>query len=337
LNRYVRASARLASQIVQWFIKNQRDLPWRRTRDPYAIWVSEIMLQQTQVKTVIPYWDRWMRELPTVRALAEAAPERVLKLWEGLGYYSRARNLQKAAQLLMAERGGVFPEELDQILRLPGVGRYTAGAIASIAFGQAAPILDGNVIRVLARFFGIEGDPKQRVVNEVFWKTAESLVESVEDCSSLNQGLMELGATVCLPRQPRCEICPVRERCLAREENRIDLLPELPAKEKATARFFEASLVRENGRILLRQRPKGVVNSGFWELPNTEIKRIRKGALCTIRHTITRFRMTLQVVEAEVGKLEGKWFNLATVSEFPLVSAHRKALVKLGLIPASTA
>src|SRR3954465_332219 len=151
--------------LLHWFDKNARDLPWRRTRDPYAIWISEVMLQQTQVKTVIPYWERWMRELPTVARLAKAKPERVLKLWEGLGYYSRARNLQKAAQLIIAEHDRVFPREFEKVLDLPGIGRYTAGAICSIAFGAPKPIVDGNVARVLARYLGIRGDPKSSETN----------------------------------------------------------------------------------------------------------------------------------------------------------------------------
>src|SRR5437867_10485667 len=169
----------LVIPLLKWFCRNARDLPWRHTRDPYAIWVSEIMLQQTQVKTVIPYWQRWMAELPAIAALAKATPERVLKLWEGLGYYTRARNLQAAAQLIMAEHGGRFPRELPQVLALPGVGRYTAGAICSIAFNQPAPILDGNVVRLLTRLFGIQENPRQPAANAQLWALAEQLVGGV--------------------------------------------------------------------------------------------------------------------------------------------------------------
>src|SRR6185295_7719675 len=151
--------------MLEWFPKNARDLPWRRTRDPYAIWVSEIMLQQTQVKTVLPYWTRWMQQLPTLQSLANAAPEKIHKLWEGLGYYTRVRNLQKAAQLILEKHNGTVPNHFNDVLALPGIGRYTAGAICSIAFNQPAPILDGNVIRVLTRIFGIDGDPREKITN----------------------------------------------------------------------------------------------------------------------------------------------------------------------------
>src|SRR6185295_12399866 len=172
-----RTARALVPRLLAWYRQNARELPWRRTLDPYAIWISEIMLQQTQVKTVIPFWERWMRELPGVRALAEAKPDTVLKLWEGLGYYTRARNLQKAAQQIVAGRHGRFPERFDDILALPGVGRYTAGAIASIAFNQPRPILDGNVIRVLTRLFGIGDDPREKRANQRLWRLAEALIE----------------------------------------------------------------------------------------------------------------------------------------------------------------
>src|SRR5690349_4448454 len=196
---------KIVQALLAWFAANARELPWRRTKDPYAIHVSEIMLQQTQVKTVIPYWERWMRELPTIEALAKAKPDRVLKLWEGLGYYSRARNLQKAAQLILAGHDGVFPGDLEKILGLPGIGPYTAGAISSIAFGLPAPIVDGNVTRVLARYLGIRGDPKSRETKNALWEAAGRLVNAAHDlnaCGDFNEALMELGATVCLPHQP---------------------------------------------------------------------------------------------------------------------------------------
>src|SRR2546425_303209 len=187
----------LAQLLLNWFKQNARDLPWRRTRDPYAIWISEIMLQQTQVKTVIPYWQRWMRRLPDVRALARARPDAVLKLWEGLGYYLRARNLHQAARTIVDQHGGRFPEQFDEVLALPGIGRYTAGAICSIAFNQPTPVLDGNVIRVLTRWFGITTNPREKSTNKKLWELAEQLVVNAaklpgkQNCSQLNQALME--------------------------------------------------------------------------------------------------------------------------------------------------
>ena len=168
---------KLVPLLLNWFSKNERDLPWRKTRDPYAIWVSEIMLQQTQVKTVMPYWERWMHKLPTIKSVAAANPDKIHKLWEGLGYYTRARNLQKAAQMILRERAGKFPENFDDVLSLPGIGRYTAGAICSIAFNQPKPILDGNVIRVLTRIFGIAENPREKVTNQLLWQIAEELVK----------------------------------------------------------------------------------------------------------------------------------------------------------------
>ena len=167
---------KLISALLDWFYTNARDLPWRRTRDPYAIWISEIMLQQTQVKTVIPFWNRWMKALPTIEAAAQAPSAKIHKLWEGLGYYTRVRNLQKAAQIIMERHGGKFPEKFEDVLALPGIGRYTAGAICSIAFNQPKPILDGNVIRVLTRLFGIAANPKEKVTNAQLWQLAEDLV-----------------------------------------------------------------------------------------------------------------------------------------------------------------
>ena len=170
-------NSQLVSALLDWFAAHARDLPWRRTRDPYAIWVSEIMLQQTQVKTVIPFWNRWLRELPTIAAAAQADSAKLHKLWEGLGYYTRVRNLQKAAQVIVEKHGGKFPENFEEVLALPGIGRYTAGAIGSIAFNQPTPILDGNVIRVLTRLFGIAENPKEKETNARLWQLAEELVK----------------------------------------------------------------------------------------------------------------------------------------------------------------
>src|SRR5665213_4147235 len=172
----VKKAGQLVPLLLNWFAANARDLPWRRTRDPYAIWVSEIMLQQTQVKTVIPFWNRWLRELPTIDAAAKAPSQKIHKLWEGLGYYTRVRNLQKAAQTILEKHDGKFPKQFDDVLALSGIGRYTAGAICSIAFNQPTPILDGNVIRVLTRIFGIEKNPREKETNKVLWQIAENLV-----------------------------------------------------------------------------------------------------------------------------------------------------------------
>ncbi len=281
----------LISKLLRWFLDNARDIPWRRTLDPYGIWVSEIMLQQTQVKTVIPYWNRWMKALPTIQKLARAREPRVLKLWEGLGYYTRVRNLQKAAKQIVAERNGEFPTDNDSILQLPGIGRYTAGAIASIAFNQPTPIVDGNIIRVVARLQGIRDNPREKSVNERIWSLAEKLVTAAArmkpmkfansamllagPCSALNQSLMELGATICVPRQPKCNECPLRSNCIAQRDDLIEVIPNLGKRPATTSRTLHTFIVRHGDKYFVRQRPKGEVNGGFWEFPNIEVTRDR--------------------------------------------------------------
>ena len=360
----VRHYADFTAALLAWFQTGARDLPWRRTRDPYAIWVSEIMLQQTQVKTVIPYWERWMQHLPTPGALAAAAPETVHKLWEGLGYYSRGRRLQEGARVIQTEHGGVFPHDFAAILALPGVGRYTAGAIASIAFNQPRPILDGNVIRVLARHYGIAGNPRARAVNETLWSLAQDLVTTAATASSppraasaFNQALMELGALVCTPRQPQCPSCPVRAACVARRTNRVGELPATPPRPEATKRWFVAVIPEWAGRYLVRRRPEGGVNAGLWEFPNLEFTggaATTTGAdpvaaaravlgpvpcaptpLATVRHSITRYRITLTAHRAVVtdavaaAALPGEWRTPAELAALSFPSAHRKLCDRL--------
>src|SRR4051812_34100016 len=299
--------------LLTWFASNARDLPWRRKphcTDPYAVYVSEVMLQQTQVKTVIPYWERWMRELPTISKLAQARTDRVLKLWEGLGYYSRARNAQNAARIIQREHRGRFPEALVDIRELPGIGPYTAGAICSIAFDQPTAILDGNVIRVLTRLYGIHEDPKAKQTNRRLWQIAGDLVNTADllringarPCSDLNQGLMELGAVVCTPVAPKCDVCPVRRTCIARHAGIVDQLPRKPERAASVSRRFRAIVMNRKGRYLVRRRPKEVVNGQLWEFPNEELAasstRARdtgRSHLCTIKHTITNNRITLDV------------------------------------------
>ena len=347
--------------LLRWFDAHARDLPWRRTHDPYGVWISEVMLQQTQVKTVIPYWERWMRELPDVRSLADAAEEKVLKLWEGLGYYSRARNLQRAAQRIVGAHDGRFPEDPADILGLPGVGRYTAGAIASIAFDRPEPILDGNVIRVLTRVGAVAGDPKSRTVSDLLWTEAAALVRRAADaeadaagvrrCARFNQALMELGATVCTPAAPGCDRCPWADSCRARLRGEVARFPETPARPAVTARFVATAVLRHRGRVLVRRREGGAVNAGFWEFPNEETAREQEPGpvlarwlslgdvawtpLPDLRHSITRFRFTQRVVLADAApdpaRLPGEW-RWATPGELEamaLTGAHRRLFRRL--------
>ena len=362
------AADTLVPALLRWFATHARDLPWRRTRDPYAIWVSEIMLQQTQVKTVIPYWERWLRELPTIASLAAEPPERIHKLWEGLGYYTRVRNMQKAAQQIVTQQDGRFPNHFDAVLALPGIGRYTAGAICSIAFNQSTPILDGNVIRVLTRLFGIHGDPRDQRVNESLWQHATALVNkaaavphsafpipySTGPCSALNQSLMELGALVCTPRQPACDACPLREPCLARRHGLTSTLPNLAPRPKPTPRRFIALVVERSGRFLVRQRPANTVNGHLWEFPNYEATGAQPASaqgfkkhfdltvreprpFCVIKHSITRYRITVEVFRATQTRSNhaaaGRWLTLAELAELPFTSAHGKILRRLATAP----
>ncbi len=349
-----RKARSLVAALLKWFDANARDLPWRRTRDPYAVWVSEIMLQQTQVKTVIPYFNRWMSALPDLRALAEAPAGTVHRLWEGLGYYTRVRNLQRAAQLVVARHDGVFPERFDDVLALPGIGRYTAGAICSIAFHQPAPILDGNVIRVLTRVFNIADNARERRTTDRLWRLSTTLVKSAEQshapaaCSALNQSLMELGAIICTPRAPQCEQCPLQESCGARRAGRAETLPNLGKRAPTIARRFVAAVVSRDGKWLVRQRPEGVVNAHFWEFPNVEIPPAATEAdaraaleqelgarldtlepLGLVKHSITRFRITLEAFGCTLahGKPRpsaGGWKTPAQIAELPFTSAHRR-------------
>ena len=314
------------------------------------------MLQQTQVRTVIPYWERWLREFPNVGSLAIAHPDRVLKLWEGLGYYSRARNLQRAAQIILREHSGKFPRETAALLKLPGIGPYTAGAIASIAFNRPEPILDGNVIRVLTRLLALPGDPRGREVSRGLWDHARKLVEaaadlppltrrtSVGNCSALNQALMELGATVCTSGNPRCEECPLRQSCTALKLKTVAQFPETAARPAVTLRRFATAVIMHRNRFLLRQRPAGEVNGSFWEFPNVELARdedplitlaawLGLPARCLtgtgeLRHTITRYRMIQHVFRAELAKpdrLTGThWATPAELDSLALTAAHRK-------------
>ncbi len=250
--------------LLAWFDRHRRDLPWRRTRDPYAIWVSEVMLQQTQVATVIPYYERFLARFPTVAALARARLSDVLGSWRGLGYYARARALHRAAAEIA--RRGAMPRTAEALRELPGFGRYTAGAVASIAFGERAPVLDGNVARVLARYAAIEDDIRAPNVRERLWALADRLVPA-DRPGDFNQALMELGALICTPRGPTCLLCPVSATCEARKRGLVD---RIPAPRKVRARIalsLASALVRRGERVLLARRAERGLFGGLWELP----------------------------------------------------------------------
>ena len=272
-DRTIESNAGKAGCLLQWYEDNRRELPWRRDREPYHIWVSEIMLQQTRVAAVIGYYERFMKELPDIPALAEASEERLLKLWEGLGYYNRARNLQKAAVLIRDAYGGRFPDTYEEILKLPGIGVYTAGAIASICFGRPTPAVDGNVMRVYTRVTGdgacIDLETTKRDIRSALVPMYEACTP--EDRGRLTQCWMELGATVCVPKgMPLCEACPLYDDCEARKGSRIDELPVRAEKKKRRQEEKTVFVLLCRDRFALHKRDDKGLLAGLWEFPNVE-------------------------------------------------------------------
>jgi len=342
-------------KLLAWYARHKRALPWRDEPDPYRIWVSEIMLQQTQVETVIPYYQRWLARFPSVTALAAAPLHDVLAAWEGLGYYSRARNLHRAAQMVATERGGALPHTLAELLALPGIGRYTAGAIASIAFGVDAPVLDGNVKRVLARAFNIQSDVKSPAGAKEMWALAGSLVPPGK-AGDYNQALMDLGATVCTPRAPACERCPVRTLCAARRLGVQLQRPVMPARRTRPERVYAAGVVRKAGRVLLGQRPADELLGGLWAFPAAEcapggalearLKQVLREAwgrevsvgprVQILYHGFTHFKLTLHVFECQwrAGRLQRgdsprRWVRPAELEAYPMGKTDRQIALEL--------
>ena len=273
----------IAVPLTIWFAASHRELPWRENKDPYRVWLSEIMLQQTRVEAVKPYYARFLAALPDIRALSECPHDTLMKLWEGLGYYSRARNLQKAAQVIMAEHGGEFPRTYDEIRALPGIGDYTAGAIASICYGLPEPAVDGNVLRVYTRLLGDARCTDDTAVKRDIREQLRHVYEACGDCGMLTQALMELGATVCVPNgAPHCEACPLKESC---EAYRTDTAADYPVRKTKKARRIEeytVYIMQCGDRIALQKRPKTGLLAGLWELPHSDGKRGAQAALDAI-------------------------------------------------------
>jgi A/G-specific adenine glycosylase len=324
-------AARIRQRLVSWYQKNKRDLPWRRTEDPYRIWVSEIMLQQTRVAAVIPYYQRFLARFPDARALAAAREQDLLAAWAGLGYYTRARNLQKAA--LRIVQMPEFPGDYAALRDLPGVGDYTAAAVASIAFGLPHPVLDGNVLRVLSRLVSERGNIKSDGVRKHLRALAERLLDRKRP-GDFNQALMELGATVCLPKQPLCGNCPVREYCEARRQGLENELPLSAARPSAGRRERHLLVIERSGKILLWQRPAQSKRlAGFWELPEREHVTNAEvyGRPATFRHTIVNTTYYVEVCRASMGRApEGfQWVGKAQLGRIPLSTTAKKALSRL--------
>ena len=339
----------IQARLLQWYKKNGRDLPWRKTRDPYAIWVSEIMLQQTQVPTVIPYYKNFLKSFPTVRHLAKANLSRVLRLWEGLGYYSRARNLHRASQIVSNHFHGEIPDQPKDLLTLPGIGQYTAGAILSIAFNKPAPILDGNVRRVLSRLFAISGSPLRGKTEGLLWHLSGSLIPKGY-ASSFNQGLMDLGAMICTPKEPQCPKCPLRDLCKGRASGEPERYPSKRLKRAIPHRESVSAVIRKNEKVLLCERPPKGLLGGLWEFPSWESEgrkngrwlrdRIRgelgmgvnvKESIGTFHQTFSHFKLTLQVFLCQHlnGKGKGKWVSLRKLHALPMSRIHRRIAEKL--------
>lgn len=301
----------ISRRLLSWYDRHRRALPWRGTRDPYTVWLSEIMLQQTQVATVIPYYERFLRRFPTVRALAKAPIGEVLTLWAGLGYYSRARNLHRAAQIVAEELRGEFPATVDGLRALPGIGRYTAGAIASIAFGARAAVVDGNVTRVLSRLIDLSADVGDRKAQARIWKLAESLLPA-RRCGDFNQALMELGATVCTPgATARCDRCPVATLCTARRAGTVADRPVKAGRTKVKRETHVVAAIRRGERYLFVRRPDEGLWGGLWELPSAVVNgpsiesaarslvreataaRLRGQRFCDLEHVLSHRRIRM--------------------------------------------
>ena len=306
------ANTEIQKNLLKWFRANARDLPWRRNRTPYAVWVSEIMLQQTQVATVIDYFNRFLKRFPTVEKLARAKQDTVLKLWEGLGYYSRGRNLHKAAKIIVSEYNSQLPDTIDQLQKIPGIGRYTAGAIASIAFNKPAPILDGNVIRVLCRIFRIKGNPKDTATKNKLWQLADTLVHTKHP-GQFNEAMMELGALVCTPSNPQCSSCPLIKFCKAFKHNEQESLPVKQKQAPLPHYTIVVGVVYKDGKILIDKRKQNALLGGLWEFPggkkrknesfkNAVAREVKEETgietevgkrLCIVKHTYSHFKITL--------------------------------------------
>lgn len=347
----------LSSRLLSWYAEHQRDLPWRRTRDPYPVWVAEVMLQQTPVATVIPYYERFLARFPSVEALATASLDEVLRLWEGLGYYARARRLHEAARQVVAELDGRLPKTFDGLLSLPGIGRYTAGAIASIAGGQDVPAPDGNVRRVLSRVFAIEEDVTRGAGQRRLWQLAASLLPPGR-AGDFNQALMDLGATVCTPRTPSCHLCPLAEDCQAHDLGQEGAFPVRRPRRPLPHYDVTAGVVWDgSGRFLIAQRHLESMLGGLWEFPGGKqepgetledcLRRelaeelgveVAVGALLTVvKHAYTHFRITLhafhcQLVSGSPRALlcnDWRWITLDDVDRFAFSAADHRIITAL--------
>jgi A/G-specific adenine glycosylase len=354
----------LRRRLVNWFHRHARDLPWRKTRDPYAIWVSEIMLQQTQVATVLPYYERFLARFPSVCVLAAADEHDLLRLWEGLGYYRRARQMHAAARKIVADHGGIFPRDLHSIRALPGIGRYTAGAIASFAFDSREPILEANTIRLFSRLLAYRGDTASAAGQKLLWRAAETILPR-RGSGAINQALMELGSQVCTTRRPACDLCPLAYVCQTRRDGLQGSIPSPRAKPRIEQVREAAVVVRRGGKLLLLRRGETKRWAGLWDFPRFEIQSNNNSQLAreltanvrrltaiavsaprlvtVIHHGVTRFRIRLDCFEAHAASSNDKghtvlldssmadhrWIEPAELSQFALSTPARRLATHL--------
>lgn len=357
-------ASRISGALLQWYKRHHRDLPWRKTRDPYRIWVSEIMLQQTQVERVRQYYPKFLKRFPTLHHLAQAPLDDVLKAWEGLGYYARARNLHRAAQVVLRNYGGEIPDQRQELLKLPGIGRYTVGALLSIAFGQDESVVDGNVRRVLCRLLAIREDPRRSQTEINLDKFARALLPRGR-AGVFNQALMDLGATVCTMSEPRCLICPLIDFCEAR---RLGIQTELPMHSKARQKpHYDVALgiIWKGDKLLIAKRPNDGLLGGLWEFPggkrtshesledcverevweevNVRVRHIKP--FITVRHRYSHFSVTLHVFQCSYARGRPRaqgcaawtWVTLRDLKKYAFPSANQKIIQRLFDVPSETA
>ena len=346
----------ISKPLLEWYSKHARQLPWRDHPDPYAIWISEIMLQQTRVETVIDYFNRWMEVFPDIKSLANATEQDVLRQWEGLGYYSRARNIHKTAQILQSDFDSKLPADPVKLQKLPGIGRYTAAAISSIAFGLDQAALDGNIRRILSRVFDISLPVRTPKAEKLFWELAESNLPAGK-AGDYNQALMDLGATICLPGKPRCMLCPIQQHCLSFQRGVQELRPVMPEKKPLPHFIVTAAILQNNHKFLIAQRPNKGLLGGLWEFPggkqeeNESLaaalqREIKEELGCDIKvgeifgeyqHAYTHFRVSLHAFFCEIIKGEPKpleatqitWCDLHQLTNYPMGKIDRKIAEQL--------